>query len=241
MRQLEKTVGATPRSRDGRAIPTGPLAVAAGLFTIVVGAEWLHRRASRRGPDGPGWADTGSDGTEAVVVLGYPARHDGTPHPMQRWRCRIASRSMHRDGIVVFTGGAVRRTRAEANVMARYARDVLGIPADRIVTETRARSTWQNIEFSIPLIEHADRIILVSDPMHAARARRYLRVQRPDLAARLAPAADYRPFEQWWLKVPTAAHELAAISRRRAGRALARLYPTDTTAIAAPVTTMASA
>jgi uncharacterized SAM-binding protein YcdF (DUF218 family) len=120
---------------------------------------------------------------------------------------------------VVFTGAAVHRDRAEAEVMARYARERLGLAADRIVTETEARSTWQNIQFSVPLIEHADRIVIASDPMHAARARRYLRIQRPDLAARVAPAADYRPLEQWWLKVPTALHELAAIVRRRAGAA----------------------
>ncbi|MQY25752.1 hypothetical protein NRB56_13110 [Nocardia sp. RB56] len=213
----------------------------AGLVTVAA-SEALHHRASRRGfGDESGWDTAGSDGTEAVVVLGYPSRPDGSTHPLQRWRCRIAARSMHQDGIVVFTGGAVRRKQAEADVMARYACDVLGIPAGRIVTETRARSTWQNIEFSIPLIEHADRIRVVSDPMHAARARRYLRIQRPDLATRLAPAADYRLLEQWWLKVPTAAHELAAVARRRAGRMLVRTGRVDTTTMPTPVTTMASA
>ncbi|WP_196814379.1 YdcF family protein [Nocardia sp. BMG111209] len=245
MRQLEKTDDASPRPGRGGPRPVGPMTIGAvaGLF-VVLAAELLHRRASRRGFDSESaWAAAESDGTEAVVVLGYPARPDGRPHPMQRWRCRIAARSMDRDGhgIVVFTGGAVRRTQAEADVMARYARDELGIPADRIVTETRARSTWQNIEFSIPLIEHADRILLASDPMHAARARRYLRIQRPDLAARLVPAADYRPFEQWWFKVPTAAHELAAVARRRAGRILVRTVRADTAATPTPLTTMVSA
>lgn len=193
-----------------------PAAGLAGLVAAIGTAEFLSRRASRqylpRGRPPAG-------GTEAVVVLGYPAKHDGSTHPLQRWRCRIAARSLdpRAEGTLIFTGGAVRRDWPEAEVMARYTRDTFGIPADRIVTETEAETTWQNIEFTTPIIEHADRIKIASDPMHAARARRYLLLQRPDLAARLTPAADYRFGEKWWLKLPTAAHELAAIARRSAG------------------------
>nr|WP_246462014.1 YdcF family protein [Nocardia transvalensis] len=191
-------------------------------MATIAAAEWLTWRASRQylrpAPARPG-------GTETVVVLGYPANQDGSPHRLQRWRCRIAARSLDpgRDGRLVFTGGAVRREWPEAEVMARYTHDVLGVPAARIVTETEAESTWQNIEFTMSLVERADHIKIASDPMHAARARRYLLLQRPDLADRLAPAADYRFLERWWLKVPTAAHELAAIARRRAGAAAVAL------------------
>ncbi|WP_280269541.1 YdcF family protein [Nocardia wallacei] len=199
-------------------------AAALGAAVPVAAAEWLHRRASRRYPN----ADLPSGprgGTEAVVVLGFPPRADGGTHPLQRWRCRIAARSMDpgRAGIMVFTGGAVRRKWPEAEVMARYARTRLGVPEARIRIENKAESTWQNIEFTIPLIEHADHIKIASDPMHAARARRYLLLQRPDLAARLARTDDYRCGERWWLKLPTAAHELAAIARRRAGAVLVGL------------------
>lgn len=186
--------------------------------TLIGASEWLHWRASRRFPC-PIPDPAAPDGTYAVVVLGFPARADGSPHPLQTWRCRIAARSMPSGGRMVFTGGAVGNAWGEAETMAAYARDVLGVPADAIRTETKAGSTWQNIEFTIPIIEHADRIAIASSPMHAARARRYLHQQRPDLAARLVPADDFRPFERWWLKLPTAAHELAAIARRRAGRA----------------------
>ena len=186
---------------------------------IVSGSEWMHWRAARRYLGTR--PDTGH-GTHALVVLGFPARADGSTHPLQRWRCRIAARSMTPGALVVFSGGAVKGPWVEAEVMARYAHERLGIPAESIRTETEAESTWQNIEFTIPLIEHADRIAIVSSPMHAARARRYLHLQRPDLAARLTPAADYRPFEAWWLKTPTAVHELAAIARRNAGRMVVR-------------------
>ncbi|MFI5783912.1 YdcF family protein [Nocardia sp. NPDC051570] len=199
--------------------------MAATMVAVVTAAEWLHWRASRQVfPK----ALSRTDGrTEAVVVLGFPIKRDGHTHPLQRWRCRIAVRSMdsRREGVIVFTGGAIKRDQAEAEAMARYTHESLGVPEERIRTETKAESTWQNIEFSIPLIEHADRITIASDPMHAARARRYLRLQRPDLAARLAPAADYRFLEAWWLKIPTATHELAAIARRTAGRFIRRPSP----------------
>lgn len=158
---------------------------------------------------------------DAVVVLGYPATAGGRTRALQRWRCRIGARSLprDRDGFLIFTGGAVHGPWVEATVMAEYTRAHLGVPLERIRTETSAETTWQNIEFTIPAMERADRIMIASDPMHAARARRYLWAQRPDLAERLVPAADYRPLERWWLKIPTAAHESAAITRRRAGAA----------------------
>ncbi|AHH17381.1 hypothetical protein NONO_c25890 [Nocardia nova SH22a] len=192
---------------------------AAAFAAVVLAAERVHKRASGR-LLGPVRAPR-LDGTDVVVVLGYPAASDGGTTALQRWRCRIGARSLRpdRDGLLVFTGGAVHGPWVEAEVMAAYARDRLGVPADRIRIEPHAESTWQNIEFTTPLLENADRIIIASDPMHAARARRYLRVQRPDLAERLTAADDYRPFERWWLKIPTAAHELAAIARRRAGAA----------------------
>jgi DUF218 domain len=177
----------------------------------VAAAEFLHWRASRRdlgaGPHpGPG------SGSEAVIVLGYPAKADGRPHPVQRWRCDIAVRSMDpgRDSQLIFTGFGPDGEPSEAAVMSAYARDVLGVPADRIHTEDKARSTWQNIELTTPMLESADTIKIASDPLHAARARGYLHAQRPDLAARLTPAADYRFGDHWWLKLPTAAYELVA-------------------------------
>ncbi|MGV9680518.1 YdcF family protein [Nocardia sp. NPDC003482] len=198
-------------------MPRRPVAaLGVGMVAVVVTAELLHWRASRR-LLGPG---VGPARSEVVVVLGYPVRRNGRMHPLQRWRCRIAVRSLDSrvDGTLVFTGGAVRREPAEAEVMARYAREVLGVPEGRVVIETKAESTWQNIEFTVPMMEGVDRVKIASDPMHAARARRYLRMQRPDLAERVVGAADYRLLERWWLKVPTAGHEVAAIVRRQLGR-----------------------
>jgi uncharacterized SAM-binding protein YcdF (DUF218 family) len=151
-----------------------------------------------------------------VLVLGYPARRGGRPHPVQRWRCQIAARSVdpRRDSRVIFTGAGRASELSEAAVMSGYARDVLGIPAGRIALETRSRTTRQNVEYALPMIEASDVIKVASDPMHAARARRYLRELRPDLASRVRPAADYRFADHWWLKVATAGYELIRLAWR---------------------------
>lgn len=62
---------------------------------------------------------------------------------------------------------------------------------------------------TIPMIEHADRIKIVSNSLHAEKARFCLWQHRPDLAERLLPAVDYR-FGELILIKPV----LAAIGRR---------------------------
>jgi uncharacterized SAM-binding protein YcdF (DUF218 family) len=192
------------------------VALTAGAMLTVAGSEWVHWKASRRylGPaPAPG-------GSEAVIVLGCPSRRNGQPRAVQRWRCQIAARSADpgRATQMIFTGAADGDGPSEAAVMSGYARDVLGVPGDRMVLETRARSTWQNVAYTLPFTENADAIKIASDPLHAARARRYLRAQRPDLAPRVRAAADYRLGDHIGLKVATAAYELVRVFAVRVRR-----------------------
>lgn len=101
--------------------------------------------------------------------------------------------------------------------MARYAIEVLGVPEAQVRLEERARSTWENVELSLLLVEPAEQIAFASDPLHAARARSYLTRQRPDLTEHVVGAADYRLLERWWLKGPCVAYEVW-ISARHAVR-----------------------
>lgn len=182
-------------------------ACAAGVAGVAA-AELSHRRASRS-PPGADRCDR--DRSRAVVVLGYPSRRSGHMHAVQRWRTEIAVRSLPAsgDGVLVFSGGRTRgSTVSEAETMAAYARE-LRVPDDRILLEKHAESTWQNIELSLPMIDSYDTIVIASDPLHAARGRRYLGRQRPDLVSRLGFADDYRFGERWWLKTLIAAYELA--------------------------------
>ena len=135
--------------RLGRLAALGAAAVA-GLAA----AELVHRRAASGEP-----ADHPDARTEAIIVLGYRSGRDGTPSPVQRWRCEIAVRSMDpsMSSTLIMSGW-----RGEAEVMAAYVHDVLGVPSDRIVLEKQARSTWENIAYSLPIAQDYDVIKIAS-------------------------------------------------------------------------------
>lgn len=177
------------------------------LAALALAPEAAHWWASRRPYGAP---RTGTDHTEAIVVLGCPTHPDGSLHPLQRWRVDIAVRTMNpRVRTVVFTGTTAKTGVSEASAMAAYAR-TRGIPGELIVLEEEALSTWQNLQYTAPLVEHDDVLRLVSDPMHAWRARQFLARQQPALAAKLAPAVDYLPGERWRWKLGTMIYELVA-------------------------------
>ncbi|WP_235783636.1 YdcF family protein [Amycolatopsis orientalis] len=139
--------------------------------------------------------------SEAVVVLGY-RNPQPTANFINRWRVRAGLRSIStgngRDTRVIFSGGANGTGAAEAQLMADYAKSVLGFDGT-VFLEDQSRTTWENVTNVIPLLEDVDRIKIASQPAHALKARAYLRRQRPDLAERLVLADDYRPGE--WLIV----------------------------------------
>jgi uncharacterized SAM-binding protein YcdF (DUF218 family) len=181
-------------------------AMSAALFALsAIGcAELLHWNASRRGR-----VDAELTGSVGVIVLGYRSRKNGGVHPIQRWRIEIARRSVSPDGggVMVFTGGTRVGVRTEAEAMAEYA-ETIGATLPQTAIESRSLSTWENVQFALPMVEHCDTVVFASDPMHAARARRCASQLRPDLAERITGGRDYSPLERWWLKVPTAAYEL---------------------------------
>ena len=195
-------------------------AVLAGVGVLgvlaVLGVEAVHALAARSGF--PGGRRGGEP--DVVLVLGSPSRRDGTIHPVQRWRTEIAVRSSV-SARLVFSGYAPASGRSEAEVMAGHAQRVLGVPAGRIRREEAASSTWENIAFSLADLAAGSRIAIASSPVHALRARRYLRRQRPDLAARLVPADDYRFGERWGWKAATVLYDGARSLRLRVGPATA--------------------
>jgi uncharacterized SAM-binding protein YcdF (DUF218 family) len=173
-----------------------------GACLLVGWGEWLNRRWSRMLVTDE-WVGV----TEVVVVLGYRNRQERI-NAINRWRVRIGIRSVSdSDTRVIFSGGATAGESVEAQLMAVYARSVLGFDG-QVLIEDQSSSTWENVANVIALLEDADRIKIASQPGHALKARAYLRRQRPDLAARLAPAQDYR-FGEWFpLKPLLAAYGL---------------------------------
>ena len=176
-----------------------------GLVVLVLAwAEFVHWRAARSltRPDDGG-------GTQAVVVLGYRNPDSEQINWLNRWRVRAGLRSIGRRATktrLIFSGGP-----HEAGLMARYAirRGYTG----EVVVEDVSRTTSENVEQVIPFLEDVERIKIVSNPLHAQKARLYLRIQRPDLAERLVRAADYRVGEWAPLKPLFAVYGLLDLAK----------------------------
>lgn len=187
------------------------LRAALGFAGAVLASELAHWRASKRYlPPRP------RAGTSALIVLGYRSRADGSLHPVQKWRAELAVRAWARlrAQCVVFSGGDSKGGPVEAEVMSAYAQS-LGLPKAVVALEPRASNTRENIALSLPLVARYDRLAIVSDPLHAARARRYLWEQSPAHARKLVSAGEYRFLERWWLKAFSAAYELYLTSAGR--------------------------
>lgn len=190
-------------SRAWQQVVVGSLLVAA---FIVAATEATFRLAAGSGPlpsDGRGCA---------VLVLGFPANPDGTPGAVVRFRVEAGVRVFreHRCGKLVFSGGAVHNEYVEADSMAELA-ESLGVRAADIVLERKARSTWENIGCTARLVP-SDRVLVVSDSLHARRATRYACRQGPDLCERFLSRGVAPPILSWW-SVPAAANELRVVVR----------------------------
>ncbi len=110
---------------------------------------------------------------DAIIVLGTPAKLDGTPSPEQRERTLEGVRQF-KAGIaprIIFTGAAAHNGFVEAHVMATLA-EAEGVPPDAIIEEGRAQNTIQNIFFSqrIMAAHGWTSAEVVSSPSHLPRA-----------------------------------------------------------------------
>lgn len=94
---------------------------------------------------------------------------------------------------LIFSSGFVGAFR-EAEIMRGLAVD-LGVPADAIILEERASSTYENVIFVRDIARRADarRVLLVSSPYHMRRALLTWRKQAPDIevVATPVPGSQY--------------------------------------------------
>lgn len=204
-------------------VRTAARAVVVALVAIVVGTELAARRITGDRHAGAIGTAGAAPARTAIVVLGFPTRRSGAPHPVQRWRVAMACRTWRATGArrVVFCGGAVRSHHVEADDMAQLARSA-GMPPDVIVCERESRTTRENVEHAHGLVDGFDTVLLVSDPFHARRARtRWLELFPADVA-RVAYGDIQRPFEKLWLKAASAVFEVILRVRRSIGR---RVHP----------------
>jgi uncharacterized SAM-binding protein YcdF (DUF218 family) len=110
---------------------------------------------------------------QAAIVLGAAVWHK-EPSPVFRERINHAI-TLYRAGRVkkiLLTGGVGRNsTLSEAEVAKTYAIKQ-GVPAADILTETRSRTTLENLRFASPIArQHGlTTFLLVTDPLHMKRA-----------------------------------------------------------------------
>jgi uncharacterized SAM-binding protein YcdF (DUF218 family) len=110
---------------------------------------------------------------DTIIVLGTPARLDGTPSPEQRERTLEGVREF-KAGIaphLIFTGGPAHNQFVEAHVMAMLAL-AQGVPPEAIIEEGQAQNTIQNIFYSRRIMSNYgwNSAEVVSSPSHLPRA-----------------------------------------------------------------------
>ncbi|HXC94604.1 MAG TPA: YdcF family protein [Edaphobacter sp.] len=117
-------------------------------------------------------ANTNLTHFDTIIVLGTPAKSDGSPSPEQRERTLEGIRE-YKAGVapvLIFTGGPAHNQFVEAHVMATLA-ESQGVPSAAIFEEDRAQNTIQNIFYSRRIMdEHGwNTAEVVSSPSHLPR------------------------------------------------------------------------
>lgn len=125
----------------------------------------------------------------------------------------VATLQSHRGGSLIVSGFG-----GEAESLAALAPS--GV---EVVLETDARSTFENVKCSLPLLSEAEAISIASDRFHVRKAMTYIGQLRPELLERTVPPARSW-FSGWWIDAGGAAYELLGVPRR----ALWRLRSTRT-------------
>jgi len=125
------------------------------------------------------------------------AHYDAVPSPVFRERIEHGL-ALYRQGHaprLIFTGGYGGQGArfAESEVARRYAIQH-GIPAEAIWIETRSQSTCQNLMEARALLQEngLEQVIVVSDPLHMARALRLSRRLGINALASSTPSTRFR-------------------------------------------------
>lgn len=145
---------------------------------------------------------------DAIIVLGCPAKPDGTPSPEQRERVLEGVRQ-YKAGIaahIIMTGAAAHNQFVEAHVMDEFAQSQ-GVPVEAITEEPQAQNTVQNIYYSAQIMHRNGwgSAEIVSSPSHLPRAAliaNTLNLDQPTLSI------DWRTHAAHWPSEYTAWHKL---------------------------------
>jgi uncharacterized SAM-binding protein YcdF (DUF218 family) len=110
---------------------------------------------------------------DVILVLGNPAKSDGSIAPLARSRVLEGIRQ-YRAGVaprLLMTGGAVQNQFVEAQVMLQFALSQ-GVPASALLAEGESRNTIQNAYYSYKIMQAHDwtSALIVTSPTHVRRA-----------------------------------------------------------------------
>lgn len=138
---------------------------------------------------------------DAIVVLGAAA-YDTRPSPVFTERIRHGIDLYERGfaPVLVFTGGYGNGARFSESQVARTFALRAGVPENAILIETLSRTTHQNLAQARELLsDHGlQRVIVVSDPLHMARALRLSRRLGIDALGSPTPSSRFRSFRTQW-------------------------------------------
>jgi len=113
---------------------------------------------------------------DVIIVLGYPAKKNGSMSPILRERIKKAAKLYHEGiaGVIICTGSAVANNYVEADVMSQALIE-LGVPDCSIIREKLAKCTYENLVNSKKTMQ--DRglktAVIVSSPWHLRKASSY--------------------------------------------------------------------
>jgi uncharacterized SAM-binding protein YcdF (DUF218 family) len=166
-----------------------------GVWSMIV-SEVAYWRASR------GAGAIGASDNTVVVVLGVPGE-GFAGRAVQRWRVGLALKAWRscRCNKVIFTGGKTRSKDSEASQMAALAIR-RGMDRAVVVLDEKSRNTRENVVEAQRLAKGMHTVILVSDALHASRARRYWNQQNENLAQRIVLVDRYSFLDHFWLRTP---------------------------------------
>ena len=139
---------------------------------------------------------------DTIIVLGAAA-YDAVPSPVFKARIEHGL-DLFKGGLaetLIFTGGygGGGARFAESQVARRYAMRQ-GVPETAILIESTSQTTYQNLFEARRLMqEHGlQRAIVVSDPLHMARALRLCRALGIDALGSPTPSTRFRSFRTRW-------------------------------------------
>lgn len=113
---------------------------------------------------------------DSILVLGYHCHDDGSLDDIakRRIQCAYQHHLTNPQASIIISGGCVRNTYNEAEMMGQYAIE-LGIQPSCLVYEPKARNTYENLLYAKELIPANHRVLVITSRFHIRRSAFFVR------------------------------------------------------------------